>query len=104
MSTEKLTEQQIADAELSGWVNQQGSLQTRIRTGDFETGLAVVNAIGATAGEMNHHPDLDLRYTYVAIRLSSHDVGGLTERDVRLARAIGDIAANAGLALTTTDD
>lgn len=99
MSTEKLTGQQIADAGLDGWVNLLGGLQTRIRTGDFATGLSVVDAIGAAAEELNHHPDVDLRYPHVDVRLSSHDVGGLTERDVRLARRISEIAAAAGVEL-----
>ncbi|MFL6061156.1 MAG: 4a-hydroxytetrahydrobiopterin dehydratase [Marmoricola sp.] len=99
MTSEKLTGQQVADAGLTGWTVLAGVLHTRIRTGDFATGLAVVNAIGAAAEEMNHHPDLDLRYPRVDVRLSSHDVGGLTERDVALARRIGDIAAAAGAEL-----
>ena len=96
MSTEKLTGQQISDAGLTGWAYLLGGLQTRIRTKDFATGLQVVNAIGAAAEEMNHHPDLDLRYPRVDVRLSSHDVGGVTERDLALAREISTIAAAAG--------
>jgi 4a-hydroxytetrahydrobiopterin dehydratase len=99
MSTEKLTGQQIADASLTGWVNLLGGLQTRIRTGDFAMGLRVVTAIAAAAEEMNHHPDVDLRYPHVDVRLSSHDVGGLTDRDVQLARRISQIAAEAGVEL-----
>jgi 4a-hydroxytetrahydrobiopterin dehydratase len=99
MSTERLTGQQIADAHLSGWVNLVGGLQTRIRTGDFATGLSVVNAIGAAAEEMNHHPDVDLRYPHVDVRLSSHDAGGITDRDIRLARTISDIARDTGAEL-----
>jgi len=48
----------------------------------------VVNAIAALAAEADHHPDLDLRYTHVDIRLRSHDVGAVTGRDIRLARKI----------------
>jgi 4a-hydroxytetrahydrobiopterin dehydratase len=99
MSTEKLTGRQIADAGLTGWVNLLGGLQTRLRTGDFAAGLTVVNAIGAAAEEMDHHPDVDLRYSHVDVRLSSHDVGGLTDRDVRLARRISEIAGDAGVEL-----
>jgi 4a-hydroxytetrahydrobiopterin dehydratase len=99
MSTERLTGQQIDAAHLTGWVNLLGGLQTRIRTGDFATGLSVVNAIGAAAEEMNHHPDVDLRYSRVDVRLSSHDAGGITDRDVRLARRISEIAAGAGVEL-----
>ena len=99
-SMTNLSGQQIADAGLEGWVNLQGGLQTRLRTADFATGLAVVNAIGAAAEEMDHHPDLDLRYSHVDVRLSSHDAQGITGRDIRLARTISTIAADAGAELT----
>src|SRR5215213_9055047 len=95
-----LSGQQIADAALDGWVNLQGGLQTRILTRTFATGLAVVNAIGAAAEEMDHHPDLDLRYGHLDVRLSSHDARGVTGRDIRLARKITAIAADAGTKLT----
>jgi 4a-hydroxytetrahydrobiopterin dehydratase len=95
----RLTGPQIADAGLDGWANLLGGLQTRILTGDFLTGLAVVAAIGAAAEEMNHHPDLDLRYTHVDARLTSHDERGITDRDIRLARSITSIAADVGARL-----
>lgn len=84
----KLTGQQIAAEGLDGWVYLLGSLRTRIATKDFADGLAVLNAIAALAEELDHHPDLDLRYTHLDVRLSSHDVGAVTGRDVRLARRI----------------
>jgi 4a-hydroxytetrahydrobiopterin dehydratase len=95
----KLTGQQIADEKLDGWAYLLDGLQTRIATPDFATGLALVNAIGAAAEEADHHPDLDLRYTSVDIRLTSHDTGGVTGRDIRLARRISELAAAAGLTL-----
>jgi 4a-hydroxytetrahydrobiopterin dehydratase len=97
----KLTGREIADEGLTGWVYVPGGLQTRIRTGDFATGLALVNAIGAAAEEMDHHPDIGLRYGHVDVRLTSHDTGGVTRRDVRLARAITALAAEAGLEPST---
>jgi 4a-hydroxytetrahydrobiopterin dehydratase len=57
-------------------------------TRNFATGLSVVNSIGAAAEEMNHHPDLNLRYTYLDARLTSHHEHGVTDRDIRLARTI----------------
>ena len=84
----KLTGKQIAAEALDGWVYLLGALHTRIATKDFAAGLAVVDAIGAAAEEMDHHPDLDLRYTHVDVRLRSHDVGAVTNRDLRLARTI----------------
>jgi len=92
-----LNGQQVADADLDGWVNLVGGLQTRIATPDFAAGLALVDAIGAVAEELDHHPDLGLRYRQVDVRVSSHDVGGITGRDVRLARRVTALAAAAGL-------
>ena len=95
----KLTGRQIADEALDGWVNLLGGLQTRIRTPNFAVGLSVLNAIGAAAEKMNHHPDLDLRYTHLDLRLTSHDVRAVTERDIGVAGTISAIAADAGLEL-----
>jgi 4a-hydroxytetrahydrobiopterin dehydratase len=93
----KLTGRQIADEGLAGWTLLLGGLHTRIHTGDFTTGLAVVNAIGAAAEELDHHPDLTLRYAHVDVRLTSHDARGVTDRDVRLARAITALAGDSRL-------
>ena len=90
---------QIAAEGLTGWVYLLGGLQTRMRTGDFATGLRVVAAIGAAAEQMNHHPDLTLRYASVDVRLTSHDVRGVTARDLRLARAVEAVAGQAGVRL-----
>jgi 4a-hydroxytetrahydrobiopterin dehydratase len=94
-----LTGQHLADEALHGWVYLLGGLQSRIHTPDFATGLAIVNAIGAAAARLAHDPDLDLRPTHVDIRLTSHDVRGVTDRDLQLARAISSIATDAGLTL-----
>jgi pterin-4a-carbinolamine dehydratase len=99
----KLTGQQIADEGLDGWAYLLGGLQTRIHTKNFATGLSVVNAIGAAAEEMNHHPDLNLRYTHVDVRLTSHDERAVTDRDIRLGRAISSIAADTGVQLESSN-
>jgi 4a-hydroxytetrahydrobiopterin dehydratase len=101
--TDSLSGQQIADEGLDGWAYLLGGLQTRIHTNNFATGLSIVNAIGAAAEEMNHHPDLTLRYTHVDIRLTSHDAHGVTDRDIRLGRAISSIAAGAGVPLDSSN-
>ena len=99
----KLTGTQIADEGLDGWAYLLGGLQTRIRTRNFATGLSVVNAIGAAAEEVAHHPDLDLRHTHVDVRLTSHDERGVTDRDIRLARTITSIATDAGAQLESAN-
>jgi 4a-hydroxytetrahydrobiopterin dehydratase len=71
---------------------------TCFRTGDFATGLALVDEIGRLAEEADHHPDVELRYTTVFVTLTSHDVGGLSNRDVKMARKISAAARDRGIA------
>ncbi len=66
-------------------------------TGTFRAGAALVAAIGDLAEAANHHPDIDLRYGGVGVRLISHDVGDLSERDLALARQISEAAEALGI-------
>lgn len=91
-----LTGHDVEAELLADWRVMFDTLQARYRTGDFATGLRLVDEIGAAAEKMNHHPDLDLRYPTVHVRLSSHDVGGITQRDIDLARQISDVAGRLG--------
>ena len=103
MSDTVLTKDQVEAAGLADWRSVIGTLQTRFRTGDFATGLQLVNQIGEAAEAANHHPDLDLRYPHLNVRLSSHDVGGVTERDLQLARTISELAAGLGVSAAPAD-
>jgi 4a-hydroxytetrahydrobiopterin dehydratase len=89
---------QVRDAGLDDWRWLLGGLHARFATGDFATGLALADRIGAAAEDADHHPDLDLRYPHLAVKLVSHDVGGVTDRDLRLARRISELAAELGVA------
>jgi 4a-hydroxytetrahydrobiopterin dehydratase len=93
-----LTYPQVKEAALEDWRWLVNRLHARFATGDFATGVSLVNRIAEAAEAMNHHPDLDLRYPHLIIRLVSHDVGGVTDRDLRLARRISEIAAELGVA------
>ena len=75
-----------------GWRVVRDDAATHFRTGSFATGVALVDAIGTLADAANHHPGVDLRYHGVTVRLRTHSEGGLTERDVALARQISDAA------------
>jgi 4a-hydroxytetrahydrobiopterin dehydratase len=97
MSDASLSPEDIEAANLSDWRAIGQALHTRFRTGDFATGLRLVNAVGEAAEQANHHPDLDLRYPHLDVRLYSHDVGGITDRDVALARRISELAADLGV-------
>jgi 4a-hydroxytetrahydrobiopterin dehydratase len=88
----RLNEREIEDEDLQHWRVLFDALHARFRTGDFETGLKLVKKIGKAADKADHHPDIDLTYTKVDVRLSSHDVGGVTSRDIELARQISELA------------
>ncbi len=94
---EQLSETQVRDAALADWRQILGRQKARFRTGDFRTGLALVNKIGAAAESANHHPDVHLTYSDVIVTLASHDVRGITSRDLDLARQISSQAAELGI-------
>jgi 4a-hydroxytetrahydrobiopterin dehydratase len=89
---------EVEAAGLSDWRPLFEALRTRFLTGDFATGLELTSRIGQLAEAMNHHPDIDLRYPHVNVTLFSHDVFGVTSRDVELARGISAAASDLGVA------
>ncbi len=91
-----LTGQQVHDEGLTGWRQVLDRLVVRFDTGGFSAGAALVVAIAEAADEANHHPDVDLRYPHLTVSLKSHDVDAITQRDIRLARRITELAEAAG--------
>lgn len=55
---------------------------------DFAEAMEFVNRVAALAESSNHHPDIDIRYNKVRLGLISHDAGGITGRDTKMAGAI----------------
>lgn len=94
---QKLTPAEIDDAQLGEWRREDETLVAHFDTGDFTTGLEFVNLVGDAAESLNHHPDITLTYSDVKLRLSSHDVGGITIRDVELAGIINERAVQLGV-------
>ncbi|GAA1648580.1 hypothetical protein GCM10009790_32090 [Georgenia ruanii] len=82
---------------LGDWRVVAGRLHATFRTGTLARGIELVRRVGEIADELDHHPDLDVRYFRVHVRSVTHDAGGLTERDVRLARRVSAVAAELGL-------
>ena len=83
-------------AEGMAWDRHEDELVKTRRGKDFADSLAYVNAVGALAEEMNHHPDIDIRWNTVTLRLTTHSAGGLTHLDLDLARRIDALAAPGG--------
>jgi len=90
-----LTDSEIQQAlgSLSGWQrNDGGAIQRVFRFPDFKLAMQFVNKVADAAEQANHHPDIDIRYNTVVMALISHDSGGVTQRDVRMAGTINKIA------------
>lgn len=87
------------DPELGDWRVILGTLHARFATGrgGFRLGAELAARVAVVADELDHHPNIDLRYPHVTVTTVSHDVGHLTERDRQLAIAISQIAAELGL-------
>ena len=70
------------------WDRQGDELVKEVRKDDFAGALAYVNRVGELAEAANHHPDIDIRWNTVTLRLSTHSAGGLTANDLDLAAQI----------------
>jgi 4a-hydroxytetrahydrobiopterin dehydratase len=70
------------------WELVGGRLMKTVTCPSFTAALDFVTAVGRLAEEADHHPDIDIRWRTVTLSLVTHDVGGLTELDLALARAI----------------
>ena len=86
-----------ASGSLPNWRYLLGRMHLTVATGDFAAALAFVDRVGALAEEQGHHPEIDLRWGRVHVATGSHDVGGVSERDVRLGLAIDTVVTELGL-------
>jgi 4a-hydroxytetrahydrobiopterin dehydratase len=84
--------------ELAGtaFVHVGEQLVGAFTTADFASAVRLLDAVAVAADEANHHPDVKLGWGKVEFELSSHDAGGVTSRDLALARRVTSIAAEQG--------
>ena len=82
-----LTQQEMDDAltALPDWRIESGNLIREWTFATFVEAMQFVNRVALIAESIDHHPDIDIRYRRVKLALSSHDVGGITRRDIRFA-------------------
>ena len=76
------------------WVFGDGRMRKKYMFESFRSAIVFVNRVATIADELNHHPEITVNYDEVSLRLWSHDAGGITERDLRLAERI-DFATSA---------
>jgi 4a-hydroxytetrahydrobiopterin dehydratase len=82
---------QQALASLSGWQRAGKAIQRIFEFPDFKAAMQFVNKAADAAEQANHHPDIDIRYNKVTMALVSHDSGGVTQRDVKMAKRLNEI-------------
>lgn len=95
---EAVTFQEFAEVDgLDDWRYVNHSLVARFRLAPFAAAGALIARMGAAADEAVHHPDLDLRYPgVVAVALTTHEIGGVSDLDLSLARTYSRMALEAG--------
>jgi 4a-hydroxytetrahydrobiopterin dehydratase len=90
----KLTEPELDSGlkSLPGWSREGGAIVKTFTFPRFADGIAFVQRVAKAADAMDHHPDIDIRYTKIRIALSTHDAGGVTGMDTKLAGQIEGLA------------
>ena len=89
MAQQLLGEEAIGEALKNlDWSRDGDELVKTVVLADFAAALAWVNEVGRLAEQRNHHPDINISWNTVTLRLSTHSAGGLTSADVDLAAEI----------------
>ena len=90
----KLSIRQIRDAlpGLPDWTRRGAALSRTYPFKDFPAAIRFVRAVAAAAEKAWHHPDIDIRWNKVTLRLTTHDQGGLTEKDFLMAATFDRLA------------
>ena len=82
------TEVKTALSTLPDWKKRGDSIRREFEFEDFAGAMRFVNRVAKLAEKANHHPDIDIRWNKVTLTLSTHDAGGLTQKDFDLAGQI----------------
>jgi len=89
----------LSDSEVQGWLKahagwalEGGMIRRTFVFQDFRASMAFVNRVADAAEAADHHPDIDIRYSKVTLALVTHDAGGLTFRDTKLAEEADALA------------
>ena len=93
--TDDEVERQLGD--LPGWSREGTAIVATYEAPDFPTAIRLVDEVAVEAEEMDHHPDVDIRWRTPHWALSTHSAGGLTQLDVELAHRVAQAAARLGV-------
>ena len=90
LSQDQIT--QVLRDGLPGWTQDGDALVRSVEAPSFMDGIELVRRVAEQAEENNHHPDIDIRWTTVTFRVSTHSEGGITTNDIALAHDIDRLA------------
>lgn len=93
--TDDEVERQLGD--LPGWRREGDALVASLEAPDFPTAIRLVDEVAVEAEEMDHHPDIDIRWRTTHWSLSTHSEGGVTQLDVELAHRVAQAASRLGV-------
>jgi 4a-hydroxytetrahydrobiopterin dehydratase len=85
MSKLRVTQIKTRLASVPDWRKRGRTIRRTYRFKDFPAAVRFVNAVARLAEKAWHHPDIDIRWNKVTLVLTTHDAGGLTEKDFQLA-------------------
>jgi len=77
--------------ELSGWQVENNAIRRQYKTDGWQSTLMAVNTLGYLAEAADHHPDLEVSWSKIVVKLQTHSAGGITELDFGLARKIDEV-------------
>ena len=83
---------------LPGWTGDTTGISRTYEADDFPGAIELVDAVARDAEEMDHHPDIDIRWRKVTFACSTHSEGGVAQLDIELAHRIHDLATERGIA------
>ena len=94
--SELLTDEQVSSelAGLAGWSRDGDSIVRTAELPSFPAAISAVSRVAEIAEASDHHPDIDIRWRTLTFRCSTHSAGGLTAKDVDLARQINAVLAS----------
>jgi 4a-hydroxytetrahydrobiopterin dehydratase len=78
--------------QLPGWKQNGNAIERKFQFDNFVKAMEFVNHIAEAAEAVNHHPDILISYNKVTLSLVSHDSGGVTQRDIKMAGRINELA------------
>lgn len=91
-----LSDEQVDTAltELDGWERADGAVRREVEFGSFLDGIEAVRRVAERAEAADHHPDIDIRWRTVTFALVTHSEGGITEKDLAMAREISQVVGS----------